>query len=151
MKINLPRPGGATFEVHPGDAVAYEQGGRWFRGSFERIDSKGDAVVAMRCSAHSTPANIVLPVSSMRIRPPGQDDVGALEAVPRQVASEAHAPIPMILTCPSCSTRHIDEGEFATKPHHTHACQSCGMCWRPAIVATCGVQFLPGFKNEVKS
>jgi hypothetical protein len=57
-------------------------------------------------------------------------------------------PVPMILTCPSCNARHIDEGEFAIKPHHTHACQGCGMCWRPAIVATCGVQFLPGFKND---
>ncbi len=57
-------------------------------------------------------------------------------------------PIPMLLTCPSCGKRHIDVGEFATKPHHTHACQHCGMCWRPAIVPTVGVQFLPGFKNE---
>jgi rubredoxin len=55
--------------------------------------------------------------------------------------------IPMILTCPSCGGRHIDEGEFATKVHHTHACQHCGMVWRPAIVPTVGVQFLPGFKN----
>ncbi len=31
-----------------------------------------------------------------------------------------------------------------------HACQHCGLVWRPAIVATCGVQFLPGFKSEVK-
>lgn len=57
-------------------------------------------------------------------------------------------PIPMLLTCPSCGERHIDEGEFATKPHHTHACQHCGMCWRPAVTATVGVQFLPGFKDE---
>lgn len=56
-------------------------------------------------------------------------------------------PVPMILHCPACGERHIDEGEFATKPHHTHACQSCGVVWRPAIVATVGVQFLPGFKN----
>ncbi len=56
--------------------------------------------------------------------------------------------VPMILTCPSCSGRHIDEGEFASKPHHTHACQNCGMVWRPAIVPTVGVQFLPGFKDE---
>lgn len=60
------------------------------------------------------------------------------------------SPVPMLLTCPSCGARHIDEGEFATKPHHTHACQSCGMCWRPAIRPTCGVRFLPGFKNESK-
>ena len=57
-------------------------------------------------------------------------------------------PIPMRLPCPSCGALHIDEGEFATKPHHTHACQSCGMVWRPAVVATVGVQFLPGYRNE---
>lgn len=58
--------------------------------------------------------------------------------------------VPMLLHCPQCSARHVDEGEFATKPHHTHACQSCGHVWRPAIGPTCGVQFLPGFKNEEK-
>jgi hypothetical protein len=58
------------------------------------------------------------------------------------------APIPMLIWCPQCKARHIDVGEFETKPHHTHACQACGMCWRPAIVPTVGVQFLPGFKNE---
>lgn len=58
------------------------------------------------------------------------------------------APIPMFLTCPGCGERHIDEGEFSTKPHHTHACQSCGLAWRPAVVSTVGVRFLPGFKNE---
>lgn len=58
------------------------------------------------------------------------------------------APIPMLLWCPGCGDRHIDVGEFATKVHHTHACQSCGMVWRPAVLATVGVQWLPGFKNE---
>jgi hypothetical protein len=56
-------------------------------------------------------------------------------------------PIPMILHCPQCNARHIDAGEYATKSHHTHACQSCGTVWRPAIGATVGVQFLPGFKD----
>ena len=59
-----------------------------------------------------------------------------------------HATIPMILTCPACSARHVDKGVFAAKPHHTHACQSCGHVWRPAIVCTVGVQFLPGFKDD---
>jgi hypothetical protein len=59
-------------------------------------------------------------------------------------------PIPMILHCPDCLARHVDAGEFATKPHHTHACQSCGLVWRPAIVNTVGVQFLPGFKDDVE-
>lgn len=56
-------------------------------------------------------------------------------------------PIPMILTCPSCGKRHIDEAPFDTKHHHTHACQGCGIVWRPAIEFTVGVQFLPGYKN----
>ncbi len=59
-------------------------------------------------------------------------------------------PIPMLLWCPACGARHLDEGEFATKPHHTHACQGCGLVWRPAIVPTVGEQFLPGFKNEAR-
>lgn len=58
------------------------------------------------------------------------------------------SPVPMLLCCPSCGARHVDEGEFAVKAHHTHACQTCGMCWRPAIRPTIGVRFLPGFKNE---
>lgn len=56
-------------------------------------------------------------------------------------------PVPMILFCPN-GHRHIDEDEFATKVHHTHACQLCGIVWRPAVVPTVGVWFLPGFKNK---
>lgn len=61
------------------------------------------------------------------------------------------SPIPMRLCCERCGEIHVDEGEFATKPHHTHACQYCGLVWRPALVATVGVQFLPGFKNDIES
>src|SRR5579863_5284468 len=56
-------------------------------------------------------------------------------------------PIPLILQCPACHARHIDRGAWATKVHHTHACQNCGLCWRPAVIATVGVAFLPGFRN----
>jgi len=69
-------------------------------------------------------------------------------ADPAPPAEVAVAPIPMFLTCPACTCRHIDEGEFATKIHHTHSCQECGLTWRPAVVPTVGVQFLPGFKNQ---
>jgi rubredoxin len=55
--------------------------------------------------------------------------------------------IPMILHCPMCSERHIDEAEFAEVAHHTHACQGCGFVWRPAKVNTHGVRFLPGYSN----
>lgn len=59
--------------------------------------------------------------------------------------------IPMRLHCPECGALHIDEGEFSTKLHHTHACQSCGAVWRPAVEHTVGVRFLPGFKNAAIS
>lgn len=57
------------------------------------------------------------------------------------------APIELIIHCPECKGRHIDEGEFADKVHHTHSCQHCGFTWRPAKQPTKGVQFLKGFKN----
>lgn len=52
------------------------------------------------------------------------------------------------IPCEQCGKLHIDEGVWATKPHHTHACQFCGAVWRPARENTCGVEFIPGFKNE---
>jgi len=57
----------------------------------------------------------------------------------------------MIINCPACGVRHIDEGEFAVKPHHTHACQFCGMVWRMALVDTVGVEFLPGFHDDKRA
>jgi predicted RNA-binding Zn-ribbon protein involved in translation (DUF1610 family) len=59
--------------------------------------------------------------------------------------------VPMILFCPQCGERHLDVGEWETRIHHTHACQSCGFVWRPAVVATVGVAFLPGFKNDASA
>jgi hypothetical protein len=64
---------------------------------------------------------------------------------------DAPKPIPMRLICEGCGKLHIDEGEFATKPHHTHSCQFCGLTWRPAVVPTVGVRFLPGFKNVIEA
>ncbi len=69
-----------------------------------------------------------------------------------QLSTEVSAPlpIPMILYCPLCHFKHVDVGEFATRVHHTHACQGpgCGLVWRPALVPTVGVEYLPGFKND---
>lgn len=61
--------------------------------------------------------------------------------------SDLEPPVPMLLHCPICGKQHLDVGEFATRRHTTHACQHCGLVWRPAIVATVGVEFLPGYKN----
>lgn len=78
-----------------------------------------------------------------------RNDASALEHwAADEIERLTSEPIPMLLWCPGCGDRHIDVGEFATKVHHTHACQSCGMVWRPAIVPTVGVQWLPGFKND---
>jgi hypothetical protein len=60
----------------------------------------------------------------------------------------SEATIPMRIPCPECKMLHVDEGEWATRVHHTHSCQYCGLTWRPAVVATVGVRFLPGFKND---
>jgi predicted RNA-binding Zn-ribbon protein involved in translation (DUF1610 family) len=75
------------------------------------------------------------------------DEIVAMAEEIQRRRQTIEEPIPMRLPCPACGRLHIDEGEFATKLHHTHACQACGMVWRPAIVATVGVRFLPGFKN----
>ena len=74
------------------------------------------------------------------------------------LARRALSPVPILMECPMCKTKHIDEDEFATKKHHTHACQGfvmdhgkrrrCGHVWRPALVPTVGVEALPGFINE---
>lgn len=65
-----------------------------------------------------------------------------------EAIAEASLPVPMLIKCPECGARHIDEGVWATKPHHTHSCQACGWTWRPTVEPTVGVRFLPGFKNE---
>lgn len=49
------------------------------------------------------------------------------------------SPIPMVLACPTCHAWHVDEGEWATRPHKTHLCSRCGALFRPANVPTVGV------------
>jgi len=73
---------------------------------------------------------------------------GAALVVPCAKCGQLHTdPIPMRLLCERCGELHIDVDEFATKLHHTHSCQHCGLTWRPAVICTVGVQFLPGFRN----
>ncbi len=52
-------------------------------------------------------------------------------------------PIPLILKCPVCQIQHVDQDEWAEKPHREHLCHNCGHLWRPASVHTVGVQALP--------
>ena len=63
----------------------------------------------------------------------------------RDELAEQRAPIPMLLWCPECGERHVDPPGYHA--HDTHACQICGHVWRPAMIATTGVRFLPGLKH----
>jgi len=65
-----------------------------------------------------------------------------------RILSWSQQPTPMLLWCPACGRRHIDEGVWVTKPHASHACQHCGMVWKPCLEPTVGVEFLPGTKDK---
>ena len=86
-------------------------------------------------------------MSSMTQKQIGVALFDRVKELERQLAEIGETPIEMLLWCPQCGERHIDVGEFAKKKHHTHACQHCGMVWRPCVSPTFGVQFLPGFKD----
>jgi hypothetical protein len=67
------------------------------------------------------------------------------------IAEVRKIPIPIRLTCEGCGELHVDEGwPGAVSPHATHVCQNCGLAWKPSLVPTIGVRFLPGHKNEAK-
>lgn len=46
---------------------------------------------------------------------------------------------PLVILCPDCHRIHLDEGEWATRPHRTHLCLHCGHTWRPREHATVGI------------
>jgi hypothetical protein len=103
-------------------------------------------------AARSAGSQLIASLRGIADMPAEARTVPMAEDVMRRAAGAldglVNAPIPMRLLCPSCGALHLDEGEYAEKPHHTHACQACGEVWRPAVVPTVGVRFLPGFQNE---
>lgn len=58
---------------------------------------------------------------------------------PHEAAPAGDAPVPVSICCPECGAQHLDEGEWATRPHKTHRCQSCGHEWRPFPYPTVGI------------
>lgn len=80
--------------------------------------------------------------------PPASEHNRWVDELRSALAALANRPIPMKLQCPNCFSTHEDEGEWATKPHTSHTCQGCGLTWKPALVPTVGVRFLPGTKNS---
>jgi hypothetical protein len=115
------------------DAYKYDTPDEWLRdyAMGGRYDPKE---VSPEIVAFAEKHDFDIPRMSAALRPDGKI-VAAL-------------PIPIRLPCPMCHELHVDTGRFATHLHHTHACQFCGHVWRPAIVCTVGVRFLPGFRDE---
>lgn len=105
------------------------------------------AVDGIRHGVHDCGGHVEVSVSPAEWYAVDRASVELEEALEAEIVS----PIPMRLLCPACGALHVDEGEFASKPHHTHACQECGNVWRPAIVPTVGVRFLSGFRNPLGS
>jgi hypothetical protein len=68
-------------------------------------------------------------------------------AVKRRKLSAVAELLEILLFCPRCKEQHIDVGTFATKPHKDHACQHCGLVWRPCKQPSVGVQFFTGYRN----
>lgn len=72
-------------------------------------------------------------------------DLAEVRLAQSEIESLSQAtPIPIRISCPKCGELHVDEGEFATRPHRTHTCQHCGLNWQPSLACTVGVKFLPG-------
>ncbi len=72
------------------------------------------------------------------------------ELVPQPMKQVIYCPLSAKCECGRprmCGARHVDKGDFATKPHHTHSCQECGGSFRLQKEATVGVAFIPEFKD----
>jgi hypothetical protein len=72
------------------------------------------------------------------------------ELVPQPMKQVIYCPLTAKCECGRprmCGARHVDKGDFATKPHHTHSCQECGGSFRLQKEATVGVAFIPEFKD----
>ena len=69
----------------------------------------------------------------------------------RALESGDAKPVPTVLHCPDCEEIHVDEGEWATRPHKTHQCQHCRHEWRPYQVHTVGVPVSGDAKLEAEN
>lgn len=56
-----------------------------------------------------------------------------------QQALSSMKPKEMFLNCPECGYLHVDEDEWATKPHNTHKCAKCKHEWKPHHYPTVGI------------
>lgn len=49
-------------------------------------------------------------------------------------------PLSLEMYCPKCGEQHVDEGEWSTREHKTHQCQSCMHEWKPFLVPSFGIK-----------
>lgn len=94
---------------------------------------------------------------------PKSHDIDAFVLTTRRMREELERlrrPVPMILHCPKCGKRHVDEAKpdacetcgqdqsgcacpaftaWLNPPHKSHRCAFCNLVWRPADVPTSGV------------
>jgi hypothetical protein len=94
-----------------------------------------------------------------RFETPAGPVYGSIDACCRvQKRFAFQEPIDMVLLCPMCGVQHIDKPDAARSPsggvhngilgsphwenppHRSHLCHECGCVWRPADVATNGVE-----------
>ncbi len=54
----------------------------------------------------------------------------AVEAMRAEQEERATPPQPAHIRCPWCDTRHLDVGEWETRPHHKHKCAACQKLFR---------------------
>jgi hypothetical protein len=83
-----------------------------------------------------------LEIASRWVGDSAPDDVAIIRAALAEQPSPPPVPIER-LECPKCQLWHVDEGEWATKPHKTHRCAGCGHEWRPFDYASVGVAEQP--------
>jgi len=82
--------------------------------------------------------------ATTRSRPPSR---GSTSAGLSLSSTSRSAPSPCASPASAAASSHRRR-EFATKATTPTPARSCGAVWRPAVVATVGCGFLPGFKNE---
>jgi hypothetical protein len=147
VRASCPRHPDAPMRQHDsGSAICSADGCRQLIGLCnDGLGLKECVLEIYHAGAHVSPCGSSWPNDSDEALP---SPAPPPEDKPLATPTKTDAGIPMLLWCPECGSRHIDVGEWAERSHHTHACQHCGNVWRPAVVNTSGVRFLPGFKND---
>ena len=88
------------------------------------LEDRVKAVLRERASLEAENAELVAEINELKRVPCGQGSRGAGEQR-RQPSSSGtarrHSALRTDRGCPSCGARHVDAGEFATKPHHTQS------------------------------